>query len=278
MTVLEDTAAAHGTLKDSAPPSSRAAALSVRNLDIRYGAQVALHGATLSVAPGTVHGIIGPAGSGKTSFLRTLNLMSVELDGATAAGSVRLDNEELLDGRIRKDPARLAHLRRQVGIVFATPQPLPRSIYDNVAYGPRMAGIRDRATLDHRVESSLRAAHMWDEVADRLDLMGTSLSGGQQQRLCLARALALEPRLVLLDEPCSGLDPISTARIEETIRSLRSQITFILVTNVIRQAARVADVTSFFLLGELVETAPTAVLFGHPAREETRAYLAGEFG
>jgi len=246
---------------------------------VRYGEVVALQRTDLVIEAGTIHGIIGPAGSGKTSFLRTLNLMSVELDGARAEGSIRLGNDEILaDERVRHDPARLSHLRRRVGIVFATPQPLPRSIYENVVYGPRIAGVTDRDVLDATVERALRAAHMWDEVADRLSLMATRLSGGQQQRLCLARTLATDPRVVLLDEPCSGLDPISTARIEDTLRTLKSRITFVLVTNSIHQAERVADRTSFFLMGERIETAATADLFARPERAETRDYLAGRFG
>lgn len=248
-------------------------------VSVRYGTLEALRRTDLVIEAGSIHAIIGPAGSGKTSFLRTLNLMSIELDGAEAAGSRKIGDDEILaDEQVRRDAALLSQLRRRVGIVFATPQPLPRSIYDNVVYGPRIAGIRDRATLDVIVERSLRAAHMWDEVADRLSLMATQLSGGQQQRLCLARTLATNPRVVLLDEPCSGLDPISTARIEETLRTLKSQITFVLVTNSIYQAERVADQTSFFLMGERIETANTADLFARPARAETRDYLDGRFG
>lgn len=250
-----------------------------KGVSIRYLARLALERTDLEIPAGTIHGIIGPAGSGKTSFLRTLNLMSVELDGALAEGSLHIGDDEILaDERVRHDPASLSALRRRVGIVFATPQPLPRSIYENIVYGPRIAGVTDRNTLDEIVERSLRAAHMWEEVSDRLSLMATRLSGGQQQRLCLARTLATNPRVVLLDEPCSGLDPISTARIEETLRTLKSQITFVLVTNSIYQAERVADHTSFFLMGQRIETAPTAELFEQPVRAETRDYLDGRFG
>jgi phosphate transport system ATP-binding protein len=255
------------------------AGIEVDGLTVRYRTLVALQRTNLAIAPGTIHGIIGPAGSGKTSFLRTLNLLSVELDGATAEGSVRIGSEEVLvDHDVLRDSAALARLRRRVGIVFATPQPLPRSIYENVAYGPRIAGVGDRAVLDATVERSLRAAHMWEEVADRLPMAASSLSGGQQQRLCLARTLALDPSVVLLDEPCSGLDPISTAAIEETLRVLKERITFVLVTNNIHQAQRVADHTSFFLMGERIETAPTADLFARPECRETRDYLDGRFG
>ncbi len=254
-------------------------AIDASGVSIRYGTTVALQHTDLRIEAGTVHAIIGPAGSGKTSFLRTLNLMSVELDGAEVDGSLRIGGDEVLaGGTVLRDPAALARLRRRVGIVFATPQPLPRSIYENVAYGPHTAGVRDRATLDAIVERSLRAAHMWDEVADRLTMMAPRLSGGQQQRLCVARTLALEPRVVLLDEPCSALDPISTARIEDTLRSLKARITFVLVTNSIYQAERVADRTSFFLMGSHIETAATAELYARPTRGETRDYLDGRFG
>jgi phosphate transport system ATP-binding protein len=260
-------------------PASAPDRIAVTGLSVRYGERVALHPTDLVIEAGSIHGIIGPAGGGKTSFLRTLNLMSVELDGAVAEGSIRIGDDEILaDAHVRHDPATLSQLRRRVGIVFATPQPLPRSIYENVVFGPRMAGIHDRASLDAIVERALRAAHMWDEVADRLTLMATRLSGGQQQRLCLARTLATEPRVVLLDEPCSGLDPISTARIEDTLRTLKSRITFVFVTNSIHQAERVADRTSFFLMGEHIESADTAALFAHPSRGETRDYLDGRFG
>ena len=265
-----------------AAPTDKAATpagIEAQGVTISYGAHAALRPTTLSIAPGTIHGIIGPAGSGKTSFLRTINLMSVELDGATASGSLRIGDEEVLSTKaVLHDSAALARLRRQVGIVFATPQPLPRSIYENVAYGPKIAGMKKGSALDEIVERSLRAAHMWDEVKDRLTLAGTRLSGGQQQRLCLARTLALDPSVVLLDEPCSGLDPISTARIEDTLRALKSRITFVLVTNSIYQAQRVADETSFFLMGEKIETARTTDLFERPTQPETRDYLDGRFG
>ena len=259
-----------------APPG--AGALEIGALEIRYGAHVALQQMSLRIAPGSIHGIIGPAGSGKTSFLRTLNRMSVELDGASVEGRISLDGTAILGDGVVVDAHGLARLRRRMGIVFATPQPLPRSIYDNVAYGPRIAGVREKDALDHIVERSLRAVHMWDEVSSRLSLSGMQLSGGQQQRLCLARTLALDPCVVLLDELCSALDPISTARIEETMRALKERITFVLVTNTMRQAERVCDTTSFFLMGEHIETAPTPDLFNAATHPKTRAYLAGQFG
>lgn len=259
-----------------APP--RAGALEIDELHIQYGAHVALQRMSLRIAPGTIHGIIGPAGSGKTSFLRTLNRMSLELDSASVTGRVTFDGSAIVGDDVTLDAYELARLRRRMGIVFATPQPLPRSIYENVAYGPRMAGMRDKEALDDVVERSLRAVHMWDEVSSRLSMSGMQLSGGQQQRLCLARTLALNPSVVLLDEPCSALDPISTARIEETMRTLQERITFVLVTNTMRQAQRVCDTTSFFLMGEHIETAPTSDLFNAASHPKTRAYLAGQFG
>ncbi|MCC7052939.1 MAG: ATP-binding cassette domain-containing protein [Gemmatimonadaceae bacterium] len=249
-------------------------AIDIRNLSIRYGAVEALRPTTLRIARGTIHGIIGPAGSGKSSLLRTLNRLSVERDGATASGSIRIDGTDVL--ALRGDA--LAAFRRGIGFVFATPQPLPRTIFENVAFAPRMAGIRDQAALAAMVERALRTAQLWEEVADRLDLMATQLSGGQQQRLCIARALALTPGVILLDEPCSALDPITTYRIEQTLLRLTPGVTVVLVTNNVHQAERIAHDTSFILSGDLVETAPTARLFSAPSDTRTRDYLAGRFG
>ena len=248
--------------------------IDVRDVTIRYGTKAVLRSATLQIFAGGIHGIIGPAGSGKTSLLRSMNRLSVELDGATVDGHIDIDGTDVLS--LRGDA--LAALRRNVGIVFATPQPLPRTIFENVAFGLRMAGIADPAALREMVEHALRAAQLWDEVADRLELMASQLSGGQQQRLCIARALALRPRIVLLDEPCSALDPITTRRIEDTLVSLTPDVTVVLVTNNIRQAERIAARTTFVLMGELVETAPTARLFAEPRDDRTRDYLAGRFG
>jgi phosphate transport system ATP-binding protein len=245
------------------------------DVDISYQGKPALKKASLAIRTNTIHSIIGPAGSGKTSFMRSINLMSIELDGAQVKGSIKIDDEEILTTR---GAERVAKLRRRVGIVFATPQPLPRSIYENLAFGPRIAGVKKRATLDEIVEESLRSAQLWDEVKDRLDLMGTSLSGGQQQRLCLARTLALKPDVVLLDEPCSALDPISTYKIEQSMQELKGNITFVLVTNNTKQAARVADRTAFFLMGELVEDGPTAKIFTRPNDQRTGDYIEGRFG
>jgi phosphate transport system ATP-binding protein len=258
----------------TASPAPDAVMIDIRGVSIRYGAREVLRPTTMQVYAGTIHGIIGPAGSGKTSLLRSINKLSVERDGATVSGAIVVDGNDVLP--LRGDA--LAALRRKVGIVFATPQPLPRTIFENVAYAPRIAGIRDEGQLRDMVERALRSAQLWDEVADRLDLMATQLSGGQQQRLCIARALALSPTVVLLDEPCSALDPITTRRIEDTLVSLTPEVTVVLVTNNVRQAERIATRTSFLLMGELVETAPTTALFANAGDPRTRDYLAGRFG
>lgn len=245
----------------------------VRGLQIAFGQSVALHGVDLDVPARRILGIIGPSGSGKTTFLRALNRMN-ELEPAS-----RTEGTVLLDGQdIYQTGFDAVTLRKRVGMVFALPIPLPMSIYDNVAYGPRLSGVRSRTVLDPLVERSLRAAFLWDEVKDRTLMSGLRLSGGQQQRLCLARTLAMEPELVLLDEPCSGLDPISTAKIEEALTILKATYTIILVTNNTKQAARVADETAFFLMGELVEHGSTTGIFTFPADTRTSDYVTGRFG
>jgi phosphate transport system ATP-binding protein len=261
-------------MSDGVAASADAVMIDIQQVAIRYGALEVLRPTTLRIARGAIHGIIGPAGSGKSSLLRSINKLSVERDGATVTGTITVDGVDVL--ALTGDA--LAALRRRVGIVFATPQPLPRTVFENVAYALRIAGTSDPATLAGRVESALRAAQLWDEVADRLPLMATQLSGGQQQRLCIARALALNPSVVLLDEPCSALDPITSRRIEDTLVSLTPAVTVVLVTNNIKQAERIAHDTSFFLTGDLVETAPTARLFSDPFDSRTRDYLAGRFG
>ena len=253
----------------------RAGRLEVRGLSVHHPGQAApaLRGVSLTVEPGTIHAVIGPSGSGKSSLLRSLNLMSVEFDGARLSGSVRLDGEEIVGAALD-----VARLRRRLGLVLSAPHLLPRSIRGNLVYGPRLAGVRGRVDLEERVEESLRAAQLWEEVKDRLDGSPRSLSGGQQQRLCLARALALRPDVLLLDEPCAGLDPISTLRIEETLRAQRERTTFVLSTSNTRQAARVGDRVAFLLLGEVVEDAPATQLFTAPRDPRTNAYLSGRIG
>jgi phosphate transport system ATP-binding protein len=247
--------------------------LTTRGLQVRYGPLVAVRGVDLAIPAGCVYAIIGPARSGKTSVLRTMNLLSVEVDGAAVEGRILVDGEDVLGRDVDR-----VRLRRRIGMVFATPQPLPGTIHDNLVYGPRLAGVRAASKLAAVVEESLRAAQLWDEVKDRLHRSASALSGGQQQRLCLARTIALGPEIVLLDEPCSGLDPISTLKIEETMRALRSRFTWVLVTNNTKQAARVSDRTAFMLAGELIEEAPTDRLFTAPADPRTADYVEGRFG
>jgi len=246
--------------------------VALRKLGIRYGGAPVVRDVNLAIPRNAVTAIIGPAGSGKTSLLRTINLLSVEVDRARVEGEILLDGRDILRAGVDR-----AALRRRVGMVFATPQPLPGSIYDNLVYGPRLAGVR-REELDGLVESSLRAAELWEEVKDRLRRSAFSLSGGQQQRLCIARTIALAPEVVLLDEPCSGLDPVSTLKIEEMMRTLRSRFTWVLVTNNTKQAARVSERTAFLLLGELVEEGPTSRLFTTPKDSRTGDYVEGRFG
>ncbi|HTY07928.1 MAG TPA: phosphate ABC transporter ATP-binding protein [Candidatus Edwardsbacteria bacterium] len=246
--------------------------IDIQGLTVRHDGQPLLRDVGMAVPEHRILGIIGPSGSGKTTFLRTLNRMNDLEPGFHAEGQV------LLDGRDIYHPSYdVVTLRRKVGMVFALPVALPMSIYDNVLYGPRQSG-NQRGHYDEIVERSLKAAFLWDEVKDRLTLSGLRLSGGQQQRLCLARTLALEPDVILLDEPCSGLDPISTAKIEEALAILKQRYTIILVTNNTKQAARVADETAFFLMGELVETGPTGKLFTVPSDQRTNDYITGRFG
>ena len=236
-----------------------------------YGHHLALKEITLEVFPGEILGVIGPAGGGKSTFLRSLNRMN-DLDPKFRAdGTVRYRGIDLY-----KEAVDVAILRRKLGMVFAVPVPLPGSIYQNLTFGPKLG--RTRADLDGRVEKSLKAAYLWDEVKDRLTLSSFSLSGGQQQRLCLARTLMLEPEVLLLDEPCSGLDPLSTAKIEEALEELKSEVTVVLVTNNVMQASRIADRTAFFLQGRLVEVGPTERIFVNPKERQTHDYVSGRFG
>ena len=248
------------------------AKLAVRDWSVWYGAVEALKSVTLEIHGQEILGIIGPANSGKSSFLRCLNRMNDLNPAFRYAGSVRLDGRDLY----RDFDAQ--QVRQRVGIVFALPLPLPLSIADNVTYGPRMRGDRARARLDALTERSLKAASLWEEVKDRLAQPAMKLSGGQQQRLCIARTLAMEPEVVLFDEPCSGLDPISTAKVEETMIQLKSRYTLVLVTNNTKQAARVSDRVAFFLSGTLVEADRTDVIFTTPRDRRTNDYITGRFG
>jgi phosphate transport system ATP-binding protein len=247
--------------------------ISVKKMNVFYAGNRALKDITFDIKKNMILGIIGPAGSGKTAFLRSLNRLGDFDIGCSIEGSILLDGQDIYAPDID-----VVELRRNVGMLFALPVALPMSIYDNISYGPRLAGIRKRGELENLVEASLQSAFLWEEVKDRLHTSGLRLSGGQQQRLCLARVLAMKPEVILLDEPCSGLDPISTAKIEEALIALKDKHTIILVTNNTKQAARVADETAFFLMGELIELGQTRQIFTAPAMKQTDEYLSGRFG
>jgi phosphate transport system ATP-binding protein len=244
----------------------------IRDLAVAYGKVQGLKALTLDIYENEILSIIGPSNSGKTSFLRTLNRLNDLEPQARTTGTVKLDGRDIF-----KDMS-AESLRQRVGMIFALPIPLPLSIYDNVAYGPRMSGLRNKEEIGALVESSLRAAYLWDEVKDRLRSSGQKLSGGQQQRLCIARTLALEPGVILFDEPCSGLDPISTAKVEESMTELKKDHTIVLVTNNTKQAARVGTRTAFFLMGDMVEIGPTEAIFTAPENPRTEDYIVGRFG
>ena len=245
----------------------------VKDLNFYFNNELILKGINLQISSNQILGIIGPAGSGKTTFLRTLNRMNELELGNRIEGKILLDNEDIYNSEYD-----VVSLRKKVGMVFALPVPLPLSIYENVVYGCRLSGINDKNHLDELVEKSLTESYLWDEVKDRLKLSGMRLSGGQQQRLCLARVLAMKPDVILLDEPCSGLDPISTSKIEDALTELKKDYTIILVTNNNMQAARIADNTAFFLMGELIEVNATNKIFTAPVKKETNDYITGRFG
>jgi len=243
----------------------------IDTLDIWFGAAHALRGVSMEIHDHEILSVIGPSNSGKTTFLRMLNRMNELYPNFKMGGSVTLGGED-----IRK--IGVEALRRKVGTVFALPLPLPLSVFDNVAYGPRMHGLRSKRALAEHVESALRQAYLWDEVKDRLHESAFKLSGGQQQRLCIARTLAVEPEVILFDEPCSGLDPISTAKVEDAMLKLKQNYTLVLVTNNVKQAARVGDRTAFFLDGELIEIDKTEKIFTAPKDKRTDGYIRGMFG
>lgn len=246
--------------------------IEVRDLKIAYKSVVALKGLNLQIHRNEILGIIGPSNSGKTSFLRTLNRLNDNNP------FVKREGEIFLDGKNIYQKISVSLLRKKVGMIFALPAPLPLSIYGNVAYGPELHGVSKKIELDGIVEESLKAAFLWDEVKDRLDMPAMKLSGGQQQRLCIARTLAVEPDVILYDEPCSGLDPISTAKVEEAMQRLKNRYTQILVTNNTKQAARVSDRTAFFLMGDLIEVDETERIFTIPRDKRTEDYVSGRFG
>ena len=247
--------------------------LQVKDLDLWYGAHQALHSVSMDIPEKSITAFIGPSGCGKSTFLKTLNRMNDLVPGVKITGEVRYRG-----GDIYAPGTDVCRLRREIGMVFQKPNPFPMSIYDNIAYGPRTHGIRSKARLDELVERSLRGAAIWDEVKDRLKKNALGLSGGQQQRLCIARALAVEPAVLLMDEPTSALDPISTSRIEELTMDLKERYTIVIVTHNMQQAVRISDRTAFFLLGELVEYGATEQVFSAPAEKRTEDYITGRFG
>ena len=248
--------------------------MTTRNVNVFYGDKMAIDDVTLDIAEKQVISFIGPSGCGKSTFLRCLNRMNDTIDSCRVEGQIKLDDQNIYDHHIDVVP-----LRASVGMVFQKPNPFPKSIFDNVAYGPRIHGLASsKDELDGIVEASLRRAGLWEEVADRLDQSGTGLSGGQQQRLCIARAIAVSPEVILMDEPCSALDPIATARIEELIFELREEFTIVIVTHSMQQAARVSNRTAYFHLGRLVEVGETSTIFTNPQHELTNSYITGRFG
>ena len=245
----------------------------VENLNLYYGENHALKDVNMDIQENAVTAFIGPSGCGKSTFLKTLNRMNDLVDGVRIDGNVLLDGEDIYDPSVDT-----TILRKKVGMVFQQPNPFPMSIYDNIAYGPRVHGIRDKKRLDQIVEESLRGAAIFDEVKDRLKKSAMGLSGGQQQRICIARALAVQPEVLLMDEPTSALDPISTAKIEELMEDLKKKYTVIVVTHNMQQATRVSDQTAFFLVGEMVEFGDTKQIFSYPQDKRTEDYITGRFG
>jgi phosphate transport system ATP-binding protein len=248
--------------------------IEIEQLDFAYGTHQVLHDISLNIPARAVTAFIGPSGCGKTTLLRCLNRMNDLIDGARITkGAIRIEGAD-----INEHGVDVVDLRRRVGMVFQKSNPFPKSIYDNVAYGLRIAGVTKRTLIDEAVEKSLRSAALWDEVKDRLHVSGYGLSGGQQQRLCIARALAVEPEIVLMDEPCSALDPIATAKVEELIRQLKKQYTLVIVTHNMQQAGRCSDHTAFFYLGRLIEFDATVKIFSNPGQRQTEEYITGRFG
>ncbi len=255
-------------------PFTENAVLACRGIDVFYGDKQAVFDVSLDLAKHQVLAMIGPSGCGKSTLLRCMNRMNDTIEGCRVSGEITLHGAD-----IHARDMDVVYLRARVGMVFQTPNPFPKSVYENVAYGPKLHGLhRNRAELDQMVESSLRRAGLWDEVKDRLNLPGTGLSGGQQQRLCIARAIAISPEVILMDEPCSALDPIATARIEELIDELKQHFTIGIVTHSMQQAARVSQRTAYFHLGKLIEIGRTEDMFTNPAHTLTEGYITGRFG
>jgi phosphate transport system ATP-binding protein len=268
---MTQTPAATATQVDLAGRTTR---LVARDVTVHYGAKQALFGISIDIPDRAVTSFIGPSGCGKSTFLRCINRMNDTIEGARVGGTIKLDGEDIYDPALD-----VVELRARIGMVFQKPNPFPKSIYDNVAYGPRIHGLaQSKADLDEIVHSSLRKAGLWQEVNDRLAEPGTGLSGGQQQRLCIARAIAVGPEVILMDEPCSALDPIATAIIEELIDELRENYTIVIVTHSMQQAARVSQKTAFFHLGNLIEEGNTSDIFTNPKNKQTQDYITGRIG
>lgn len=247
--------------------------ISVRDLNLYYGENHALKNINMDICEREITALIGPSGCGKSTFLKTLNRMNDLVENVRITGQICLDGQDIYDKKLDTTV-----LREKVGMVFQQPNPFPMSIYDNIAYGPRVHGIRDRRVLDGIVEESLKGAAIWDEVKDRLKRSALGLSGGQQQRICIARALAVKPSVLLMDEPTSALDPVSTSKIEDLMEELKKQYTILIVTHNMQQALRVSDKTAFFLVGDMVEYADTKTLFSYPQDKRTESYITGRFG
>ena len=248
-------------------------AFTVQNMDLYYGSFHALKNVNLNIASGEITAFIGPSGCGKSTFLKSLNRMNDLVEGCRITGDIRLMGEDIYDRNMD-----VSVLRRRVGMVFQKPNPFPMSVYDNIAYGPRTHGVKKKAELDEIVEKSLRDAAIWDELKDRLKKSALGLSGGQQQRLCIARALAVKPEVILRDEPTSALDPISTSKIEDLVMDIKKEYTIVMVTHNMQQAVRVSDTTVFFLLGEIIESGATGQMFSVPKDKRTEDYITGRFG
>jgi len=273
MTTMAPMAAPSASATEGASPDPRKAKIEVRNFNFFYGENKVLHGIDLDLPEKQVTALIGPSGCGKSTFLRSINRMNDIIPGARGEGLIAIDGQNVYAPSVD-----VVALRRRVGMVFQKSNPFPKSIYENVAYGLRIGGVKDRRVLDETVERSLRRAAIWDEVKDRLNASASALSGGQQQRLCIARALAVDPDVLLMDEPASALDPIATQKIEELVYELKNNYTIVIVTHNMQQAARVSDRTAFFMLGKLVEYDDTRMIFMTPQEKLTEDYITGRFG
>jgi len=263
-------------VSDSLPQSPQLPAQTIieaHDVDFYYGPKHALKKLALTVLENEIMALIGPSGCGKSTFLRCINRMNDLIEGTRFEGTLKVDGQNVYDPEVD-----VVRLRKEVGMVFQKPNPFPMSIYDNVAFGPKIHGVRKKADLEAVVEKCLRGAFLWDEVKDKLKSSGLSLSGGQQQRLCIARTIAVGPKVILMDEPCSALDPIATSKIEELMFELKNDYTIVIVTHNMQQAQRVSDKTAFFMVGEMVESAPTKELFLNPKDQRTEDYIAGRFG